>query len=200
MSDLIDRQAAIDAPVKMVSEGIEWIPVYHLKDLPSAQPEPCADTISRKAAIDAILAVTGNSSVRELYEHVQEHGLSDMWSGGVNAAIDIIIAVPSAQPEKRTEERTETHSCDCISRKAAIDALDKRFDSIPMEQTTEILLLRKDLRELPSAQPEPLSDAYIKAVWTWLLNYQIKAAELQGRYTPYEVLSWVANDWRKEHE
>lgn len=53
---------------------------------------------------------------------------------------------------------------------------------------------------LPSAQPEPISDAYMKAVWTWLLNYQIKAAELKGRYTPYEVLSWVANDWRKEHE
>ena len=115
------------------------------------------DTISRKAAIDAILAVTGNSSVRELYEHVQEHELSDMWSGGVNAAIDIIIAVPSAQPEKRTEERTETHACDLISRQAAIDALDKRFDSIPMEQTTEILLLRKDLRALPSAQPEVLA-------------------------------------------
>ena len=43
---------------------------------------------------------------------------------------------------------------DCISRQAAIDALDKRFDSIPMEQTTEILQLRKDLRELPSAQSE----------------------------------------------
>ena len=43
---------------------------------------------------------------------------------------------------------------DTISRKDAIDALDKRFDSIPMEQTTEILQLRKDLRELPSAQPE----------------------------------------------
>lgn len=57
------------------------------------------DCISRQAAIDAILAVTGNSSVRELYEHVQEHELSDMWSGGVNAAIDIIIAVPSAQSE-----------------------------------------------------------------------------------------------------
>ena len=47
---------------------------------------------------------------------------------------------------------------DLISRQAAIDALDKRFDSIPMEQTTEILLLRKDLRNLPSAQPEPLTD------------------------------------------
>ena len=43
---------------------------------------------------------------------------------------------------------------DLISRQAAIDALDKRFDSIPMEQPTEILLLRKDLRNLPSAQPE----------------------------------------------
>lgn len=43
---------------------------------------------------------------------------------------------------------------DLIDRQAAIDALDKRFDSIPMEQTVEILQLRKDLRELPSAQPE----------------------------------------------
>ena len=43
---------------------------------------------------------------------------------------------------------------DSIYRQDAIDALDKRFDIIPMEQTTEILLLRKDLRELPSAQPE----------------------------------------------
>ena len=60
------------------------------------------DLISRQAAIDAILAVTGNSSVRELYEHVQEHELSDMWSGGVNAAIDIIIAVPPAEPERKT--------------------------------------------------------------------------------------------------
>ena len=43
---------------------------------------------------------------------------------------------------------------DTISRQAAIDALDKRFDNVPMEQTAEILKLRKDLRELPSAQPE----------------------------------------------
>lgn len=56
------------------------------------------------------------------------------------------------------------------------------------------------IRQLPSAQPEqPLLDTYAKAVWTWLIDYQIKAAELEGRYAPYEVLSWVANDWRKEH-
>ena len=39
---------------------------------------------------------------------------------------------------------------DLISRQAAIESLDKRFDAIPMEQTTEILLLRRDLRDLPS--------------------------------------------------
>lgn len=35
----------------------------------------------------------------------------------------------------------------------------------------------EELKALPSAQPEPLSDAYAKAVWTWLLDYQIKAQE-----------------------
>lgn len=43
MSDMISRQAAIDAPVKMVSEGLEWIPVYHIKELPSAEPERLTD-------------------------------------------------------------------------------------------------------------------------------------------------------------
>lgn len=39
MNDTISRQDAIDSPVKMVSEGLEWIPVYHIKELPSAEPE-----------------------------------------------------------------------------------------------------------------------------------------------------------------
>lgn len=39
MDDSISRQAVLDAPVKMVSEGLEWIPVYHIKELPSAEPE-----------------------------------------------------------------------------------------------------------------------------------------------------------------
>ena len=43
---------------------------------------------------------------------------------------------------------------DLISRRAAIEALDKRFDNIPMEQTAEILKLRKDLRKMPTIQPE----------------------------------------------
>ena len=129
-----------------------------------------SDTISRKAAIDAILAVTGNSSVRELYEHVQEHGLSDMWSGGVNAAIDIIIAVPPVQPEQ---------CADTISRQTAIDALwkalheyedktEKQFqESEDLDVEDWILhrifvqnmsdIDRQTILNLPSAQPTEAS-------------------------------------------
>lgn len=38
-TDCISRQAALNSPVKMVSEGLDWIPAYHIKDLPSAQPD-----------------------------------------------------------------------------------------------------------------------------------------------------------------
>ena len=96
---------------------------------------------------------------------------------------------------------------DLISRQAAIEALQKEinkgkppFDDVIGSIRCGVRLARNIIEDLPSVQPEPLSDAYTKAVWTWLLEYQIKAAELKGRYTPYEVLSWVANDWRKEHE
>ena len=92
-----------------------------------------------------------------------------------------------------------------IERQAAIDALGER-PMVYMDSNYEIAQRnqydkdRLAIETVPSVQPEPLSDAYTKAVWTWLLDYQIKASELKGRYTPYEVLSWVANDWRKEHE
>lgn len=37
VGDMISRQAALNSPVKMVSDGLEWVPVYHLRELPSAQ-------------------------------------------------------------------------------------------------------------------------------------------------------------------
>lgn len=71
--------------------------------------------------------------------------------------IDTIKRMPPALGTNLAQVGT-----DLISRQQAIDALDKRFDSIPMEQTTEILLLRKDLRNLPSAQPQRM-----RGKWTY---------------------------------
>jgi len=47
MDDLISRQAALNSPVTMVSDGLDWIPAYHIKNLPSAQPEPLTDNEQR---------------------------------------------------------------------------------------------------------------------------------------------------------
>ena len=88
---------------------------------------------------------------------------------------------------------------DLISRQAAIDAV-KRLSLGKTDAVRLAMRIEDYLERVSSAQPEQLSDAYMKSVWTWLLDYQIKVAELKGRYTPCEVLSWVANDWWKEHE
>ena len=56
---------------------------------------------------------------------------------------------PSAQPEERTNKRTETHACDCISRKAAIDELDKGAWGVEWDKT----LAKTMIESLPSAQP-----------------------------------------------
>ena len=140
------------------------------------------DLIERQAAIDAH------------YEYCNKHPDASfpVWS------LKILENLPSAQPETH-EERTETHACDCISRQWLMECVNEGWIKFDTEKDeNRFIHLVRDIA--PSAQPEPLSDAYTKAVWTWLLDYQIKAAELKGKYTPYEVLSWVANDWRKEHE
>ena len=48
------------------------------------------------------------------------------WDGHTEKDVTRLLSLPSAQPKERTEKRTETHACDCISRQAAIDALQGR--------------------------------------------------------------------------
>jgi len=62
---------------------------------------------------------------------------------------EAFMDVIEKQPEKRTEERTETRACDCISRQAAIDAINRAV-------TKEAA--RWSVEELPSAQPEMIRE------------------------------------------
>ena len=116
--------------------------------------------------------------------------------------IDADAEQAKSEHDKQTNKQSDF--VDLISRKAAAEAIQHHFNptgaELPVGLASVLAGVGVVIATMPSAQPEPLSDAYKKAVWTWLLDYQIKAAELEGRYTPYEVLSWVANDWRKEHE
>ena len=71
--------------------------------------------------------------------------------------------------KERTEKRTETHACDLISRKAAIERATKEHDffsgaTIPTDKARrdELLNVMCWLRELPSAQPDrKLIDDYM---------------------------------------
>ena len=63
-----------------------------------------SDLIDRQTAVNAILSLTKFNSLRDLYERAQkqrEKTLSGGWTGGINDAIDAVMALPSAQPEQR---------------------------------------------------------------------------------------------------
>lgn len=135
------------------------------------------DLISRQAAIYNLANIAKNCAK------------SDKQKVLMGRCIYMIENMSSAQPEPSTEIQK------------ILNYLDTTLHPIVSPDNWYVYSKLHDMVSmLPSAQPEPISEAYTKAVWTWLINYQIKVAELKGRYTPYEVLSWVANDWRKEHE
>lgn len=98
------------------------------------------DLIERQAAIDAL------GEEPEVWTGKDEYaqGLNNQWHYDVNS----LKALPSAQPEKRTEKRTETHACDLIDREAAVDAI---YHHLPSVSRTRA---RTMLHEVPSAQPE----------------------------------------------
>ena len=83
---------------------------------------------------------------------------------GLTNALNIMQDLPSAQP-KRTEKRTETRACDCISRQAVTDTVRTIIlgffsdEDGAMNDTEKTLLsvsksICDGVRALPSAQPE----------------------------------------------
>ena len=128
----------------------------------------------------------------------------------LNAVCDDYTVLPSAQPGQRNAIVFQGIVVEYPSISAYPEYEGKPYFSIKYTENGQEFIgygtykpevLSEFLKEyfMSPAQPN-LSEAYSKAVFTWLRDYQIRAAELKGRYTPYEVLSWVANDWRKEHE
>ena len=105
-----------------------------------------SDNISRQAAIDAVdhICPVDTDYDCTLLDRVDvRYVLSDL---------------PSAQPEKRTQERTETNSCDLISRQTAIDALAVEFYNCADDYRTAV----KVIEGLPSTEPKTKCIAQIR--------------------------------------
>lgn len=92
----------------------------------------------------------------------------------------------AAQPEKRTEERTETHACDSISRQAAIEVADAVWSVTGDKNVAKVW---DQIRNLPAAQPEePSYDAVKEYCRKRCLS--IVDTALLGKYTP-SAQRWI---------
>lgn len=74
------------------------------------------------------------------------------WDGHTEKDVTRLLSLPSAQPKERTEERMETHACDCISRQAALNACKNPEDGENAYAFGDDI--QKRIKALPAAQPE----------------------------------------------
>ena len=105
------------------------------------EQQPCEDTISRQAAIDALIKWMRPICINNLGEVVE--------SDDMVAIRNILKSLPSAQPETH-EERTEANTCDTISRQAAIDALEQAKEQY-FDRRVIIGKMQDVVSNLPSA-------------------------------------------------
>ena len=116
----------------------------------------------------------------------------------------------AAQPEKRTEERTKTHACDCISRRAAIEAImglptwwaDEGGYYGSAQPPMEAMLDPEDavsaIENLPTAEPEPhwipCSERLPEATGVYIVTCNIyNGDKVDGVTATWSY--WRRNEW-----
>ena len=211
MNDLISRQAAIEAVKKHYrthdNDLLELI-AFDIERLPPAQGKPFNlpeiyiadgyDTIEGEdgnvgfgvyvpdenqiyVAGDVEGEIRARALLHEICHWVQAMCGRPFDEDEANEFSDIVYdALPSAQ--ETHEERTETHACDCISRQAAIEALDGEI-SITGRANAEavrgyVRLVKDRLERLPSAQPED---------WMERNKERILQAGMEGREIEFRI-------------
>ena len=105
MSDLISREAALNSPVTMVSEGLDWIPAYHIKNLPAAQPEKHTKERAKTRACDCISRRKAFEYFVTLWECIGTIMDRDEWE---DVCMTTANEIPAAQPERLTDDDFET--------------------------------------------------------------------------------------------
>ena len=158
--------------------------VTRLLSLPKAQlfsEGTTSDLISRVETVERLRRVLDATVPITDYDE----GYVD----GIEFGISTVSTMPTIQPEERTEERTETHACDLISRQQAIDALDKQIkqcckalgslslsdvDKHAVEvEMASLRAYRGMLENLPTVQPEPQEGHWIDKGWDGDWAWQI---------------------------
>ena len=83
-------------------------------------------------------------------------GKCDLRKEEAEECFKMAIKALEEQPSERTEERTETHECDYISRKAVLDALHRYFaDGFDSDKWWNSTYVLDAVNRVPSATPQP---------------------------------------------
>lgn len=189
VKDCISRKMAIDAFVKYVADGYAESPndfegyMGIVKKLPSAQFATdinVGDTISRQALCEYALnqkdkCVTPND----------------------------IMRFPSAQPEKRTDKRTETHECDLINREQAIDAVkDLPNCRNGFSDTYDKACIIGVLEDLPTAQPQwiPCSERLPRTEDFMIITILDDGGDIPIIYSDFGWYASVGGFWVVDNE
>ena len=147
LSDMISRQAAIDMILGQPPEPHypSWY-AEQIKNLPSTQPEPCEDVVSREKVFEYFVS---------LWECIGAIIDRDEWEDVCKTTAN---ELPSAQPSfpQRHENGhiAEGSKMDCISRQEAIDFIAAGHFCNPNEPRWSDNEVVNFLKSRPSAQPE----------------------------------------------
>ena len=129
MSDLIDRQAAINALEN------DKATLDHIIRGMSANDVRLDAYVSQRNQVNYDIDTINNLPTAQLGTDLAEVGT-----------------------EERAEERTETHACDCINRQQAIDEIDEWIKAFRenghKESAADACLIHDGIIQLPSAQSE----------------------------------------------
>ena len=162
MSDLIDRQAAIDALHTWFKDGFDedkWWNSTHvlaaIEGLPPAQPEIPDD------ARDAFMNL--------VYDELHSDGDNNRANRIIDAADEYVEYSLAKQYAKLGTNLAEVGT-DCISRQAALDIFDDYNVAVENGQIEAYSRDRKRLCDLPPAQPEPCEDAVSRAEILRMIN------------------------------
>lgn len=149
---------------------------------PNLQPtcnQLATSCISRQAAIDAI------ANQNEM--HPKDRII----------AVEVLGGLPSAQPEESTEERTETHACDCISRQKAFEYFATLWECIGtiMDRDEWEDVCTTTANEIPSAEPEIIRCKDCKHYKEWESEFTPNAVVTQCMADNFPIRKAIPDGW-----
>lgn len=100
--------------------------------------------------------MTNQEAIKRIKEHIAIHKYRESHAIHIVEALEMAISALKAQDlQPNLQPSCNQLATDCISRKAAIDAVDELLQIATHEEKHKLSMLRRVLKDaLPSAQPE----------------------------------------------